>query len=125
MANKGFRLKRGLALAALLLTGMAAITPVLSAQTGWFQVRIENGSRYQVSRMYLSPASNNYWGPDLLGSHVLPNGYVFTTREMPTGQYDLKLVDEDGDVCVVSGLSIGEDTSWRITDRWLLNCEFH
>jgi amino acid transporter len=51
-------------------------------------------------------------------------GYVFTTY-LNSGLYDLKLVDEDGDVCEVYRVSVSGATNWRITNSWLLNCERH
>ena len=113
-----------LALIALLLVVSAALAPVAHAEE-WYRVRIENASAWNIHRIYLSSASNRYWGSDLLGSNVLRTGYVFTTSYIPAGTYDLKLVDQDGDVCIVPRVSIYEATTWQITNRWLLGCELH
>jgi hypothetical protein len=123
MFINAYRNRKSFAALALLLTLISAVAPVAMAQS-WHTVRVENQSHYDVHKMYLSPASSRSWGPDLLGRYTLDSGFVFNTPAMPDGRYDLKLVDEDGDVCVVGGLAIYGNTNWQITDRWLLNCEF-
>jgi hypothetical protein len=39
------------------------------------------------------------------------------------GRYDVKLVDSDGDECVVNGVQIGGDRRLTITRDLLLRCE--
>jgi hypothetical protein len=114
-----------LALIALTFVTVSTLTPALNAESR-YSVKIENASHYYIREMYLTSVIDPNWRLDLLGTEVLPSGYVFTSQRMAPGQYDLKLVDQDGDVCVVPGVPIGRGTQWRITDSWLLNCEgFH
>jgi hypothetical protein len=73
----------------------------------------------------MSSASDPDWRRDLLGQNVLPAGYHITLPErFFSGYYDLKLVDEDGDVCVARNVRVNGNTTWNITNSWLLNCEF-
>ena len=83
---------------------------------------IANQSSYAIRKLFLS-SSEDDWGRNLLGSGALAAGSSFAVTAFP-GRYDLKLVDEDGNICTLMDLSINSDTAWSITDRWLLACEF-
>jgi len=111
------------AMIAIMLVLTGGLAPMVHAQ-GTYTVQIENATRYSINAVHLSSVTNRWWGPDLLGADTLYPGYVFTTH-LYSGQYDLKLVDEDGDVCIVPNVSVSGPTSWRITNSWLLNCERH
>jgi len=115
---------RLLAMIALVLVLSTALAPYGQAQSFRHPVRIENRSSYDIREVYLSPASSSYWHQDVLGDDILRTGFVLTTYRT-VGYYDLRLVDEDGDVCVVANVSVSGDTNWVITNSWLLNCEFH
>lgn len=61
---------------------------------------------------------------DQLGDHVIKNGGSLTLTGIPCDEYDVKLVDEDGDECIVEAVDVcGEDDEWLITDDDLLECE--
>jgi hypothetical protein len=115
-----------------LLSALAALT--LAAASGSFlvqaqssyRVTIENRSDFDIYHVYLSAVRMTDWENDELGSQVLDSGYRFTLLDrFYPGRYDLKLVDEDGDSCVVPSVEISGNTTWNITNSWLLNCEFH
>src|SRR5580658_9587585 len=82
----------------LLLTGILA--PMAHAQSAPYTVKIENETHYSIYRVHMSLNSDPWWRPDMLGADTLNPGWEFTTH-LYAGVYDLKLVDEDGDVCVV------------------------
>jgi hypothetical protein len=117
------KVKRMIALLALMLVIGSILAPLGQAQSSRYPVEIENASRYDLQEVYLSRSMSEVWGPDLLGRRILRSGYTFTTYK-PYGSYDLKLVDEDGDVCTLPGVTIKGNTTWQITDAWLLRCEF-
>ena len=106
----------------LLLTG--PLTPLGRAQSGTYPVRIENATNYSIYEVHISRTNDSSWEQDLLGRDTLSPGWIFTARAYP-GRYDLKLVDEDGDVCEVHNVAVSGPTNWRITNSWLLNCEHH
>ena len=60
-------------------------------------------SGYTIERFYMSSTSNPYWSRDLLGTGRLASGY-HTNFRADLGTYDVKLVDSDGDECVVNGV---------------------
>jgi hypothetical protein len=106
-----------------LLAGLAllASAPSLADRT-LSQVTITNRSDWAIHRLYLSPVSVEEWGPDQLGDEVITaNGGTFTINKIPCDDYDVQLVDEDGDVCVVGGVGLcGAKDSWAITNDDLL-----
>jgi hypothetical protein len=109
----------------LILVTVLALVPASAAAGLGYTVKIENASIYDIYHIYMSPVGYTIWGPDLLGSNILYTNYTFTQPGLAAGHYDLKLVDEDGDSCVVPNVAVYGDTNWRITNSWLLNCEFH
>jgi hypothetical protein len=102
-----------------LALGAFAVTPA-TAQTRTFKV--VNESHYTIERIYVSPATYTRWGFDRLGDNALLPGYEFTLSIIP-GYYDVKLVDEDGDSCVVKGLDFRSGDRWTLNDGVLLACE--
>jgi hypothetical protein len=58
---------------------------------------VENNSGYSVYYLYIAPCGSSSWGPDLLGSQVLPSGYQLEFTEVPPGCYDL-LAESSGDM---------------------------
>jgi hypothetical protein len=121
--NIATRLISAVAALALIAGSTASL---VQAQSGYgYTVQIENRSDYAIYQIRMSLASDRSWERDLLGTGALPSGYHITLPErFSPGYYDLKLVDEDGDVCVVSNVRVNGNTTWDITNSWLLNCEF-
>jgi hypothetical protein len=115
------RMFRHAGLAVLLgLTGTAAV------QAGAYdsKVTIQNQSLWSIQQLYLSAVDVQEWGPDQLGEHVIGTGESFELSGIPCDDYDVKLVDEDGDECVVGGVPLcGDNDAWVISDEDLLSCQ--
>jgi len=109
------------ALAVLLgLAGSAAV----QASAYDSAVTIQNKSLWAIHQLYLSATDVEEWGPDQLGEHVINTGDSFKLNGIPCDDYDVKLVDEDGDECVVGGVTLcADDDAWVITDEDLLACQ--
>ncbi|HWM94182.1 MAG TPA: hypothetical protein VN493_25720 [Thermoanaerobaculia bacterium] len=87
-------------------------------------VTVHNKSEWAINHFFLSPIDDEQWGSDQLGDEVINKGEEFTLTGVPCDSYDVKLVDEDGDECVVEEVDIcGSDDDWVITDEDLLDCE--
>lgn len=87
-------------------------------------VTIQNDSSWDIHEMYLSSTEDEKWGPDQLGEHVIAGEESFKLHGIPCDDYDVKLVDEDGDECVVEGVSLCADSdAWVIDDEDLLTCQ--
>ena len=89
---------------------------------GHTTVTLWNESGYTIERFYMSSTYNPYWSADLLGTRRLASGY-HSNFLADLGTYDVKLVDSDGDECVVNGVTIGGDRRLTITRDLLLRCE--
>jgi hypothetical protein len=87
-------------------------------------VKVINQSKWEIHHIFLSPASEEEWGPDQLEDEVLTKGQSLTLTGIPCNDYDIKVVDEDGDECVIEEVSLcGDNSFWKITDKALLECE--
>ena len=108
-------------------TNTAAPTNTATAPAGDAQestLVVTNKSKWAVHQMFLSPANDNEWGPDQLASQTIEPGAKFTLNKIPCNTYDIKVVDEDGDECIVKGEKFcGHDVTWDLTDEELLGCE--
>lgn len=87
-------------------------------------VTVQNASDWAFVQLFVSPVDENAWGPDQLGQHVVGSGESISLQGVPCDTYDVKLVDEDGDQCVVGGVDIcgGSDT-WVVDNDDLLACQ--
>ena len=106
-------------LAALLL---CSLTPSAFAERA--TVKVINQSKWEIHHLFLSSSDDQEWGPDQLGENVLTKGDEYTITDIPCDLYDIKVVDEDGDECVIEEIDLcGDDSYWKITDKALLECE--
>src|SRR5262245_15429731 len=101
-----------------------SIVPALSSvQASDVKVKLINNSNFEIHEMYLSPTKTNEWGPDQLRDHVIAKNASFELQGIPVGKYDLKLVDEDGDECVVAAVKMAADEDVEINDALLVGCQ--
>jgi hypothetical protein len=87
-------------------------------------VKVVNKSDWEIHHFFLSSTDEDEWGPDQLGDEVIGTDESFTLKNIPCDSYDVKLIDEDGDECVVDDVDIcGGAESWTITNKILLGCQ--
>jgi hypothetical protein len=87
-------------------------------------VTVVNHSDWEIHHFFLSPTEQDKWGPDQLGDDVIGTDEKFSLNQIPCDTYDVKLVDEDGDECVVEEVDIcGGAAKWTITNDALLGCQ--
>lgn len=87
-------------------------------------VRVLNESRYAIHYLYLSSTSESNWGQDQLGQEIIAAGGNYTITNVPCGNYDVKIVDQDRDECEVRNVRFCTDQNvLRITNEELLRCE--
>ena len=87
-------------------------------------VKIINQSKWEIHHVFLSSTENEEWGPDQLEDEILAKGDAVTITNIPCDLYDVKVVDEDGDECVIEEVDLcGDHAYWKITDKDLLACE--
>ena len=110
---------------ALILALLIAIASASAALAGSSPsvVTVVNNSRWTIKRIYISSTYSRIWGPDQLGTYVLLPGYEIRLN-FRCGTYDVKLVDEDNDTCILPKMDIcGDRNRWQIEDLSLLLCE--
>lgn len=111
-------------LAALALVAFAVTGPLALAAGKTANVKLVNKSDWAIEQLYLSPTDEEEWGPDQLKKHVIEPGGEFTLTGIPCNKWDVKLVDEDGDECVVADVDIcGASDVWTISSKDLLKCQ--
>jgi hypothetical protein len=135
MRNNSLTAKRWLrsiiscAAALLFLFGTLAVAPqVADAQSqqrrrNRFEYTIRNNSSFEITRLYFNSSETDDWGPDRLGANVLPAGQAFRLTNIVAGEYDMKVVDEDGDECVLYNITVCGNGAYSFTNDNLLRCE--
>ena len=101
----------------------AAVLFATAAFAGDFEIK--NGTDKNVHHLFLSPASQNTWGPDQLGSghdDVIEAGSTFKLTGVEDGNYDVKLVLEDGSACVAKAVNFEGDMEWTIDEDMMHDC---
>ena len=111
---------RSLAMAAV--CSLLAVSPLLARPKA--TIEVVNKSKWDIHHLYLSSSDERHWGPDQLGDDILEPGDSFTLTHLACDDYDIKVVDEDGDECVIEEVELcREDSIWKLTDKELLSCE--
>lgn len=95
-----------------------------AAAAGKDEVTVRNKSAWEIQELYLSTVDENAWGADLLGLNTLESGKSVKLAGIPCGSYDVRVVNADGDECVVAGAVLCADhDAWTLTDADLQACE--
>jgi hypothetical protein len=110
---------KGLGVAVIVVSALAAPALAQSAT-----VKVINQSKWEIHHMFASSSADEDWGPDQLGDEILATGDSLTLTRLPCDTYDVMVVDEDGDECIIDEVDLCRDNSlWRINNRDLLQCE--
>jgi hypothetical protein len=108
----------------MLRVSLAAVAVIVSVATASaHELIVVNGSQYAIHKLYVALSKSKKWGSDQLGNHSIEPKERFTLRNIPDGTYDFKIVDEDDDSCVASGINFNQDKEWTLTDEIIENCE--
>jgi hypothetical protein len=105
------------------VVSLAVFGTVSTANAKPVDVDFINKSQWTIEEMYLSPTHEDKWGPDQLGEKLIKPGESFKLTGIPENKYDFKLIDEDGDECIVANLKVAQDSTLKITDENLLDCQ--
>ena len=88
------------------------------------QVELRNQSRWSLQELYFAPVGSDHWGPNQLGHHSVHPDDTFTLTGIRCDKYDVKMVDDDDNECIVRDVSLcGADRIWRIDNRDLSRCQ--
>ena len=111
----------------LVLTLMAMLVAAGAAEARRSDSEVEfvNRSSWDIYELYISASDEEEWGPDQLEDGILESGGSFLLHSIPCDDYDVLLIDEDGDECILEEVDLcGDSEEWVITDKALLACEF-
>ena len=87
-------------------------------------ITFKNSSKWEIHGLFLSTTKEKEWGPEQLGKdQVIGTGETFSLTDIEPGKYDMKLVDEDEDECVITGIKLASDQAVEITDKDLIACQ--
>jgi hypothetical protein len=88
------------------------------------QVELRNNSRWSLQEIYFAPIGSDKWGPNQISrGSVKPEG-TFTLTGIHCDKYDVKIVDEDDNECIVRDVGLcAADKIWRIDDKDLASCQ--
>ena len=106
----------------LLLVNVIVVLMVTQVASQSYSYLFQNRSEYTIWELYFSRVEDG-WGRDHLGGSVLGPGRDWRLSGIGYGRWDLKLVDEDGDICTVGGILMDRNRTLTITSAWLLACE--
>lgn len=103
----------------------AAALACAPALTSAASVEFVNQSSWDIYEIYLSPSNDTNWGDDYLEKDVLTKGESLTITNVDAGSWDVMVVDEDGDKCVIEGVKFNRSDRdrWVIKDKDLLACQ--
>jgi hypothetical protein len=102
------------------LTLLALIAPASA-----FDLIVINEANFSIiHKLYIAPAKSDKWSDDKLQNKTVPKNGRFTISDIPSGVYDLKVVDDDNDSCVFSNISIDQNKEWKLTDINMVTCVF-
>lgn len=104
----------------LSLSMLAGCNPEEEVESGpvTFNVTVTNASGYIFNELYVSATAANSWGSDHLGStSVLKNNgsFTITLDQYEFNNFDIKVIDEDGDTYVFTRVPLEEGTEVAIT----------
>jgi hypothetical protein len=108
--------------------GVATMLGAAMASAGghdWWKgsLSVSNDSDYDIHHLFVTPAHRVAWSNDWLRDDPLSPHETLTISGLECDEYDFKLIDDDGDVCIVEDVDLcQEDLHWEITNAELANC---
>ncbi len=108
-----------------LAAALALATSAATAGTMDSVITIHNESDWQIHEIYLSPIDQEAWGSELLqGNTINANGGILNIRKIACDTYDVRIVDEQGEQCIVRNANLCAETeTWVFDDAELLACQ--
>lgn len=98
---------------------------VAEARRSNSDVTFVNRTSWDIYELYISSVDERDWGPDQLEDGILESGGSFLLYGIPCDDYDVLLIDEDGDECIVEDVDLcGDSEEWVIRNKDLLACQF-
>ncbi len=117
-------MKMRTSLSALALVVLLGTGPVAAEIQSRSTVTLVNSSSWAIQHIYMSSFYSRSWGLDVLGDYILYPEQQVELHAIGCDLYDIKLVDQDGDTCVLRKINICRTRQrWVINNDTLLLCE--
>lgn len=88
-------------------------------------LEIKNRTKLMIVQMYASEPDKETWGNDLLaelkGDGIEPDDDI-KVADIPDGQYDLKLITDDGTTCLIKGMLLQPGKSFTFAEKMTVGC---
>ncbi|MBV8114299.1 MAG: hypothetical protein JO300_06125 [Silvibacterium sp.] len=109
--------------------GFAAIAfmvaPKQFAAQNSHTLTIVNRSGFEIDEIHISSVGDRSWERDRLGADVLRSGHKYIFSGILPGYYDIKLIDEDNDSCILKSVFVNNNLTWTLNPPDLVGCETH
>ena len=111
-------------LAGAALMAFVGLSVSARAAGKWSDVKIVNLSDWKIQELYFSPSEAATWGRDQLKDHIINPGETFSLSQVPCGVWDVKVVDQHNESCVVEKVDMcAQSGTWTINGKDLLSCQ--
>jgi hypothetical protein len=78
-------------------------------------ITLVNKCKFSIHEVYLSAVDEKNWGADILDKDEILKPGESVEIEIDCGQWDAKLVAEDGSTCEVPDVDICSADTWEVT----------
>jgi len=110
---------------ALLVAGASGCATEETDPPDGASLTIDNDSSFTIIELNISPVGEASFGADLLGADVLEPGDSFVISQLDCDVYDIRLLDEDNDECILADVDLCFDNAvWTLDDAELAACQF-
>jgi hypothetical protein len=112
------------ALVALLALSLTVVPTPTSAQNATlYNWALVNNTRTDIIEVHLVRSGAANWGYDVMGKRngSLDSGETFTLH-VAAGEWDIRLVTQNGDTCDTKHVKVFQPLTWRITNDWIRTC---
>lgn len=110
----------------LTVIGILATVPLLSGAPpqATTNITVVNNSSREIRHIYLSPTTQDNWGPDQLGGSLLGSGGgSYTLSNVACSQTNIKVITEDQNGCFLyQVVTCGQSSTWTITNDATPDC---
>lgn len=110
----------------LIVIGILAAVPLLSGAhaPGATSITVVNNSSREIRHLYLSPTTQDNWGPDqLTGAVISSGGGSYTLSNVSCEQTNIKVITEDQNGCFLyQVVACGQSSTWTITNDATPDC---
>ncbi len=113
-------MRKPIVFAAAVFSALGLVSTTLADEV---KVKIINTSSFEIHELYFAATKQTDWGQDQLQDEVIKKGESFELRKIPVGKYDVKIVDEDGDECIISAVKVVNNEDVTFDDSTLVGCQ--